>query len=249
VTTVEKKPLLELPVDWRELDAPHNGFYFPESRYARNAAMTLARLFSRQGTGFIEPADTLKESWTKLARKIGLRYVREREERMFWLSVSYQVVILNIAPAAANIAGEIKRIMAPGQPFYPPRHTYLKYATTSSAELERLDQMLVVILATVADEADRANIDRPTWFGELESWRNAVQTARFSVGKKPENEYFKGDGSGFYFAEIENQDIAIHEDGVVYVNDWTMGAPELRRLALALLEAAKLSEEAAKDQP
>lgn len=239
--------MLEPPAPWQELDAPHRGFYFPESKLARNAAATLARLFSRRGIDLIEPADNLYDSWIILARKLGLRFNREREWRLFWLSVSYQVVTQNTAPAAARIAEEIRRIMAPGQPLYPPRHTYLKYATRSVLELERLEQMLTIILATVAAEADKLNVDRPTWFGELESWRNAAQTARFPVGHKPETEYLAKQGDEFYFAVIEGIDIMVSGDSAEVVEQ-AMGAPELRRLALALLEAANLVEEAAKTE-
>lgn len=239
MTDAEKKTLQ--PEPWESLP---NGFFVPDTgKYAHNVAKVLARLFSRRGIGFYEPADTLDISLRKLARKMGLRYVRDTDWMLFWHTVAYQIVILDLTPAAPRLAAETRRIVAQPSPTYAPRYTYLLRATRSVVEQERLQQIFMIILAAAAFDADRRNIDRPTWFAELQAWRDAILAARFSMVKPPSSEYLLPQDNGFS-AEIAGMRISVDEQQV-YIDNKEYTPDEITHLGLALLEAAQLAMKSA----
>lgn len=236
----------------KEIDWPALGiqewFATESSRYT-NAVVLLAKLVVRSGFAQIEPASSLKESWKVLAVKLGVRIYRAWDWDDLWRTVAYLVVNRHETPSAVNLAKEIKRVMI--QKNYAPfwnRSKYFIWASRSVEELRRFSQILSLVLARAATDAERNKIDRPSWFKELQALKEAIDGARVPDGKLPAL-YIKSEGDGGCFSELieglgsNHVQVKISEpDGLVYLNKGGFTPNYIRTLALTLLEAADMAD-------
>jgi hypothetical protein len=212
-------------------------FYFPESSYAYRAAKTIAAYIALRGFGFEEPALTVRESWLKTARLLGVRLRRDGDWNIFWEDVCFHLVKMK-APNASSLTKQIRKEMRVAtQNVFPSRGTYLLAAAEGDAgKLVEFYKLLRKANAIAAADAELFQMDRPTWVGEQESMADSllatgvVQQCNLEQSSSEENWHVTSyDVKPFY------GDVLLGEDRLM--------PHEARKLARLLLAAAHLAEQ------
>lgn len=237
----------------KEIDWPATGvtewFAVESSRYT-SIIYLLAKLLALRGLTMLEPAASLRESWKVIAVKLGVRIYRVWDWDDFWRKVAYIIVDDHTNPSATNLSKQVRTVMVQGNyaPFWH-RSKYFMWASKSVEELLRFSQIISLVLARAAHDAEKNNIDRPSWFKELLALKEALDAARSPDGKaaplflKPTES-----GDGFSAGLSEDGDahkIFVELDqtiGLVYLNGGGHTPNYIRTLALTLLEAADLAD-------
>ncbi|APU89096.1 hypothetical protein Rctr85_075 [Virus Rctr85] len=209
-----------------------NNYWFPDvGRYQFAAIKLLAKLAVRTGFTAIEPAATLRESWQRAAVQMGIRLYRQSDWNLFWLRVAYQIVDLHLGlSAAGQIAREVQKTMVvPNKSPFWRRASYFFWAARSQQiELQPLRQLLTLVLARAAFDADERNVDRPSWFNETVAIRDALETP--VAPALPVVTYPNAEGAPTL--------LSIEKNG----KEGSLTPTQARALAFALLDAAEAAE-------
>jgi hypothetical protein len=235
-------------IDWAAYGIPNNGFFRYESTYQRRAAALIAAAIVRSGFTQVESAPTLYESWRRYAVKMGVRLVRPQDWDIFWRRVVYEILAEHWSIGTSSLVGEVKKVMVPPlNNVYWRRAAYFQWATRFVPDLTEFSKLVKLVLARAAHDAEMRNVDRPTWFNEMVSLRDALDEARFSAVGKPDTDTLqKTEGVGYSVSLGDNEVLVKEEnDQLVYINKKGYTPGQVRNFAMALLEAAEMSEKTA----